>query len=165
MYINFKFKQIGLIKTPYTSNAPYQPLDDDKGEFRIIVDSEYARGLLHLDDFNYIYVIYYIDRMKKETSMMVNPPWTNGTRVGLFASRAPNRPNPIGISVVRIKQIINNEIIISGIDAFNNTPLLDIKPYVKELDSKEDANYGWINNQNGDDEHLLLHIKGIPHGY
>jgi len=165
MCANFKFKQIGLIKTPYTSNAPYQPVNDDKGEFRIIVDNEYAGGLLDLDSFCYIYVIYYIDRLKKEPSMRVTPPWTGGKKVGLFASRSPVRPNPIGISIVQIKQIINNEIIISGIDAFNNTPLLDIKPYVKELDSKDDANYGWIDGLKADKAHLLLHIKGVPHEY
>jgi tRNA-Thr(GGU) m(6)t(6)A37 methyltransferase TsaA len=161
----FILKKIGLIKTPYTNNAPYQPLVNDEGDFRIIVDREYIKGLRNLDDFHYIYVIYYIDRQKKKPSMLVLPPWTKGITVGLFASRAPNRPNPIGISVVRIKKIMNNEIIITNIDVFNDTPLLDIKPYVRELDSKEDANYGWINKQNGDKEHLLLHIKGIPHEY
>lgn len=163
MYI--KLKQIGIIKTPYTDNAPYQPVDDDRKKFGIIIDNEYTKGLLHLDDFNYIYVIYYIDRLNKKISMHVSPPWTNGKMVGIFASRAPNRPNSIGISIVKIKKIINNEIIISGIDVFNNTPLLDIKPYVKDLDSKENSNYGWIDGLKGEKEHLLLHIKGIPHEY
>jgi tRNA-Thr(GGU) m(6)t(6)A37 methyltransferase TsaA len=165
MFINFKFKQIGLIKTPYTDNAPYQPVDEDKGEFRIIVGTEYARGLLNLDSFRYIYVIYYIDRLKRRPSMIVNPPWTGGKQVGLFASRSPARPNPIGISIVRLRKIINNELFVSGLDVFNNTPLLDIKPYVKELDSKDDANYGWIDDLRNDNDHLLLHIKGVPHEY
>ena len=165
MFLNFKFKQIGLIKTPYTGNAPYQPVDEDKGEFRIVVDTEYARGLLNLDSFHYIYVIYYIDRLRRRPSMIVNPPWTSGKQVGLFASRSPARPNPIGISIVRLKKIINNEIFVSGMDTFNNTPLLDIKPYVKELDSKDDANYGWIDGLRDDKDHLLLHIKGVPHEY
>ncbi|MBN2534721.1 MAG: tRNA (N6-threonylcarbamoyladenosine(37)-N6)-methyltransferase TrmO [Spirochaetales bacterium] len=163
MYI--KLKQIGSIKTPYTDHAPYQPVDDEKDNFRIIVNNEYFEGLLHLEDFIYIYVIYYIDRLKKEISMHVSPPWTNREMVGIFASRAPNRPNSIGISIVKIKKIIKNEIVISGIDVFNDTPLLDIKPYIKELDSKKDANYGWIDGLEGDTDHLLLHIRGIPHGY
>ena len=163
MYI--KLKQIGIIKTPYTDNAPYQPVDDKKNNFRIIIDNEYTGGLLHLEDFTYIYVIYYIDRLKKGVKMSITPPWANGHMVGLFASRAPNRPNPVGISIVRLKNIIKNEISISGIDVFDDTPLLDIKPYVKDLDSKKDANYGWIDGLKGDREHLLLHIKGIPHEY
>lgn len=159
----FKLKQIGLIKTPYINNAPYQPVEKDKGDFIIIIDNEYIKGLLSLESFHYIYVIYYIHLLNKRVSMSVTPPWTSGEKVGVFASRAPLRPNPIGISIVKIKKIIDNKIIISGIDVFNNTPLLDIKPYIKELDSKTDANYGWIDELKGNKEHLLLHIKGIPH--
>ena len=164
-FISFKFKQIGIIKTPYIDNAPYQPVDEDKGDFRIVLNSEYKDGLLKLKSFRYIYVIYYINRLKRKTSMVVIPPWTGGTKIGLFASRSPVRPNPIGISIVRIKKIIDNEIITSGLDAFDETPVLDIKPYVKDLDSKTDANYGWINGLGSDKEHLSLHLKGIPHEY
>ena len=162
---NLRFKQIGVIRTPYIDSAPYQPLDKDKGEFRIVFDAKYTEGLLGLGSFRYIYVIYYIDRLKRRPSMIVSPPWAYGTKLGLFASRSPVRPNPIGISIVRVKRIINNEIFTSGMDVFDNTPLLDIKPYVKDLDSKKDANYGWIDDLAHDKEHLLLHIKGIPHEY
>jgi tRNA-Thr(GGU) m(6)t(6)A37 methyltransferase TsaA len=96
--------------------------------------------------------------------MMVSPPWADGKKVGVFASRSPVRPNPIGLSVVRIKNIVENRIYTSGLDAFDGTPLLDIKPYIKDLDSKSDANYGWIEEMD-DMEHLILHIKGIPHDY
>jgi len=165
MSINFKFKQIGLIRTPYIDKAPYQPIDGDKGDFRIVLDGKYTEGLLALDSFRYIYVIYHIDRLRRNPSMSVSPSWTPGTKVGLFASRSPVRPNPIGISIVRVKKIVNNEIFTSGLDVFDNTPLLDVKPYVKDLDSKNDANYGWISGLESDQEHLLLHIKGIPHEY
>lgn len=164
-FISFKFRQIGTIKTPYTDDAPYQPVDEDEGEFRIVLDDEYTEGLLELKSFRYIYVIYYIDRLRGHLSMVVSPPWTSGEKIGLFASRSPVRPNPIGVSIVRVKKIAGNEIFTSGLDVFDNTPLLDIKPYVKDLDSKDDANYGWIGDLEGDGEHLLLHIKGVPHGY
>ena len=62
------------------------------------------------------------------------------------------------------KSITNNEILTSGMDVFDGTPLLDIKPYIKDLDTKQDDNYGWIEDMD-DREHLLLHIKGIPHDY
>ncbi len=162
--LTFNLKQIGLIRTPYTDNAPYQPVDEDKGDFRIVVDSQYVRGLYKLAKFRYIYVIYFIDRIRHKLSMEVFPPWADGSKVGLFASRSPVRPNPIGLSVVRIKHIAGNEIETSGLDVFDGTPLLDIKPYVKDLDAKTDANYGWI-EEIADREHLFLHVRGIPHDY
>jgi tRNA-Thr(GGU) m(6)t(6)A37 methyltransferase TsaA len=159
-----KLKRIGVIRTPYKENAPYQPVQNDQGEFQIVIDSQYMNGLSKLDTFNYIYVIYYIHRIKREVKNVISPPWTGGIKVGIFASRSPVRPNFIGLSVVRIKRILNNIIFTTGLDVFDKTPLLDIKPYIKDLDSKSDANYGWIEDLD-DYEHLLLHIKGIPHDY
>jgi len=140
-------------------------VDEDEGEFRIVVDEKYADGLVDLISFRYMYAIYYIHRLTHSPSMIVSPRWTPGTKVGLFASRSAVRPNPIGISIVRIKTIVYNEIFTTGLDVFDNTPLLDIKPYIKELDSKNDANYGWLEDLDSNKEHLLLHIKGIPHEY
>jgi tRNA-Thr(GGU) m(6)t(6)A37 methyltransferase TsaA len=165
MPARFTFHQIGVIRTPYFDNAPYQPVDEAEGEFRIVVDEKYSEGLVDLDSFRYMFAIYYIHRLTRSSAMIVSPPWTPGTKVGLFASRSGVRPNPIGISIVRIKKIVNNEIFTSGLDVFDNTPLLDIKPYIKELDSKNDANYGWLDDLESNKEHLLLHIKGIPHEY
>jgi len=161
---SFKFRKIGIIRTPYTDNAPYQPVQEDEGDFCIVVDPQYVDGLHRLVEFRYIYVIYYIHKIERELSMAVSPPWAGGDEIGVFASRSPVRPNPIGLSIVRIKRIVNNKIFTSGLDVFDRTPLLDIKPYVKDLDSKPDANYGWI-EEIDDYEHLLLHIKGIPHSY
>ncbi|MGM0441947.1 MAG: tRNA (N6-threonylcarbamoyladenosine(37)-N6)-methyltransferase TrmO [Elusimicrobiota bacterium] len=161
--MEIKFKPIGTIKTPYIKNAPPQGVETADGEFRIIINHRFREGLFKLEKFRYIYVVYYMDRLKKQSSMKVTPPWISGDQVGLFASRSPVRPNSIGISVVKLKKIIENKIVISGIDAFNDTPLLDIKPYVKELDSKEDANYGWLEESKGNREHLLKHIRNELH--
>jgi len=161
---HFNLKQIGVIRTPYTDNAPYQPVEEDEGDFRIVVDSQYGDSLYKLEKFRYIYVVYYIHRVKRRFSEIVSPTWTDGVKVGVFASRSPVRPNPIGINIVRIKGIKNNEVFTSGMDVFDGTPLLDIKPYIKDLDTKPDANYGWIEDMDNR-EHLLLHIKGIPHDY
>jgi len=157
-------KQIGTIRTPYIDKATYQPINNDKGEFRIVMDPAYTEGLRELDLFHYIYVIYYMHKIKREESMTVIPPWTGDMKVGLFASRSPVRPNPLGLSIVRVKRIIDNEIFTSNLDVLDRTPLIDIKPYIKDLDSKCDANYGWIEKLE-DREHLSLHIKGIPHDY
>jgi len=158
------FKQIGVIRTPYTDNAPYQPVADDTGDFCIVVDPPYRNGLQDLDRFRYIYVLYYVHRVKKELSLTVHPSWAANTKVGVFASRSPVRPNALGLSVVKIKGIEKNRIVTSGLDVFDQTPLLDIKPYIKDLDSKADANYGWLEDFE-DQDHLMMHIKGIPHEY
>jgi tRNA (Thr-GGU) A37 N-methylase len=96
--------------------------------------------------------------------MSVSPSWTPGRNVGLFSSRSPVRPNPLGLSIVEVKRVTGNEVFTSGLDTFDGTPLLDIKPYIKDLDSKDDANYGWLEDLD-DRDHLMLHIKGVPHDY
>ncbi len=161
---NLQLTPIGTIKTPYQDNAPYQPVDTDDQEFCLQLKPEYAAGLKDLDSFTYIYVLYFIDRLKTTPTMDVSPPWAVGQQVGLFASRSPVRPNPIGLSVVRIKKVIGNQVYTSGLDVFDGTPLLDIKPYINDLDSKCDANNGWVQDFD-EDEHLALHIQGIPHDY
>jgi len=166
--MDISFKPIGVIETPYMDYAPYQPIEDDEGEFRIIVNSEYIEGLKTLRRFKYIYVLYFINKLKGKAEMTVKPSWLGAVApsegIGLFASRSPLRPNPIGLSIVRVKKIEDNIIYTSGLDVFDGTPLLDIKPYIKDLDSKNDANFGWLDDVK-DKKHLLLHIKGIPHDY
>jgi len=161
---NFKVDPIGVIETPYYGRAPYQPVDDADEEFCIVLDEKYTDGLRELEKFKYIYVLYYAHLISRELRMVISPPWTVAGKVGIFASRSPVRPNPIGLSVVKIREIIDNRIYTSGMDVFDGTPVLDIKPYIKDLDSKNDANSGWIDELD-DSEHLALHIKGIPHDY
>ena len=146
------------------SIAPYQPVIEDEGEFRICVEPAYTDGLQDLDRFRYIYVIYLVHQVRKKVSMSVSPYWTPGLKIGVFASRSPVRPNLLGLSVVQLKRVAGNEIFTSGLDVFDGTPLLDIKPYIKDLDSKSDANLGWLEDLD-ESEHLMLHIKGIPHDY
>ena len=158
------FRSIGLIRTPYTDDAPYQPVEEEGGEFRIELEPSLSEGLKKLESFRYIYVLYYVDRVSRDVETLVKPPWAGGYEVGLFASRSPVRPNRIGLSVVKLKKIEGNVIYTSPLDCFDGTPLLDIKPYIAELDSKSDANYGWVDELE-DRDHLILHIKGIPHDY
>ncbi len=158
------FKPIGRIHTPYREKAPYQPVEADEGEFWVELFPEYEEGLKDLDTFRYIYLLYYIDRLTRDVTLTVEPFWAGEIEVGLFASRSPLRPNPIGLSIVKILKIEGNRIVTTGLDVFDGTPLLDIKPYIKDLDSKKDANYGWV-EKTGDLQHLALHILGIPHEY
>ncbi len=158
----FQIEQIGVISTPYKDVAPYQPVDTDENEFIVLLNEEYASGLKDLEKFKFIYIFYYMHRVNKKVEMVFKPPWAKGKEVGLFSSRSPVRPNPIGMSIVRLKKIVDNKIYTSGLDVFDGTPLIDIKPYIKELDEKSNADFGWIDELE-DKEHLALHIKGIPH--
>lgn len=156
-----EYEPIGRLRTPYEGAAPFQPIPEP-GDFAIDLDPMYEEGLDRLDAFEYAYVLFDLDRAEGY-SLSVTPPWSDRT-VGLFATRAPRRPNPIGLSVVRITGIEDGRVDISAIDAFDGTPVLDLKPYVDGLDSKSDADVGWIDPDHADDvEHLELHIKGIPH--
>ena len=158
------FRPIGTINTPYKERAPYQPIERNIGEgkFRLIILPEYEEGLSELSKFKYIYVLSYLDRAVRGRNMMVSPPWAGGKKVGLFASRSPNRPNPIGLSIVKIISIEGSEILTSPLDVLDNTPLIDIKPYFSEIDAKQDANCGWLEEMEGK-EHLILHIRGVAH--
>ena len=106
---------------------------------------EYTEALHKLEKFSYIHVLFWIDRAKPGKNI-VHPPYEEAGKVGLFASRSPNRHNPIGLSTVKVIKIEENIIHTSCIDALNKTPLLDIKPYLKSLDLKEGANNGWKND-------------------
>ena len=161
--MDITLKSIGTIYTPYASvNTPHQPIPDAPGEFWISLQPEYAAGLADLTKYRYVYVLFYMDQVPGPAKMLVSPPWAGGIEVGLFASRSPQRPNPIGLSIVEVKEITGNEITISGIDVYNGTPLLDIKPYIKSLDIKPDANDGWYDNL-PDKDHLVAHLLGRPH--
>lgn len=140
------FEPIGVIRTPYQESAPRQADAAAAGDFRIIVDECCRQGLNQLERFRYLYVFFHIDRLDRAVSMMVSPPMAEGRQVGLFASRSPVRPNPIGLSIVRIKKIEGTVIHTTGIDALDGTPLLDIKPYIRHLDVKLDANDGWLDD-------------------
>jgi tRNA-Thr(GGU) m(6)t(6)A37 methyltransferase TsaA len=157
-------KPIGEVRTPYQDWAPSQPVERDaeEGKFRLVLSPEYAEGLRDLERFAYVYVLAYLDRRSKPMDLTASPPWAKGKKVGVFASRSPGRPNPIGLSIVRLLRVEGCELTISPIDMFDRTPLLDIKPYFKDLDSKTDANHGWADDLE-DREHIMQHVRGLPH--
>lgn len=161
--MDISYQSIGTIHTPYFSfNAPHQSNPDAPGDFWITLNPEYESALKSLDNFNYIYVLYHLDQVSPSIELLTHSPWAPELEIGLFASRSPQRPNPIGLSIVKVKEIHGNEIVISGIDAYNGTPLLDIKPYIHFRDSMADANNGWFDTL-PDKEHTIAHALGRAH--
>jgi len=137
-----QFEPIGKIITPYndSDSIPRQPDMDAEGEFILEVKKEYEPALNGLEKYDYLIVIFYLDEIDEEKpQLIINPTYsTSNKKRGLFATRTPNRPNKIGLSTVGLKYIEKNKIYITGIDAINNTPILDIKPYYRSLDSKDE---------------------------
>lgn len=131
----------------YHEEQPRQGnLSASQGYIELISGHNYEQGLKDLDGFDRIWVIYEFHQ-NKTWRPLANPPRTDGNgRKGVFATRSPYRPNQIGISCVKLLKVVKNKVYIADSDLLNNTPVLDIKPYIPEYDSFPDARTGWMEN-------------------
>jgi len=138
-----KFEPIGIIHTPFKrkEDAPIQPSRSSaRGEVEVF--KKYEEGLEDIEGFSHIILIYQFHK-SEGYSLKVKPYLDNKLR-GLFATRAPRRPNQIGLSVVKLLKRKENILFIEGIDVLDGTPLLDIKPYVPDFHPKEQLKVGWL---------------------
>ncbi len=128
------FKPIGYFKTPFNqeTGAPRHGILQPETRGRIEILEKYRDALSMLDEFEYIIVLYYFNSTEKWSSYVGH--LSTHKKFGVFASRTPKRPNPIGLSVVKVDSINGGTLYMRGIDAFNNTPVLDIKPYMPSVD-------------------------------
>jgi len=152
---------IGIVHSPYIKEAPYQPNLTKDGPFFINIFPEFQEGIRNLDSFSHIYVLSYLHN-SHGYSLSVTPPWQKPgqeNRVGVFASRSPNRPTPIGLTLTELKSVEESRIYVGPLDLFNGTPVIDIKPHLKSVDDIHIGNDGWLK----DSQHLRLHQEGIPH--
>jgi tRNA (adenine37-N6)-methyltransferase len=140
--MEFIMKPIGVIHSPFTdkSQTPIQPTRS-QAIGRVEVFSEFAEGLQDLEGFSHI-ILLYVFHQSNGYSLQVKPFLDDGLR-GLFATRHPCRPNPIGLSIVRLVACRKNILDIEGVDVLDGTPLLDIKPYVPDFDVHTDVKTGW----------------------
>ena len=140
------YSPIGIIHTPfkYLKGIPNQPAKgkDVRGVIEIL--PEYVEGLKKLDGFSHIILVYHF-HLSKGYSLKLKPYMHDSLR-GLFATRSPKRPNPIGISIVRLVKIDGATIHVKDLDIMDGTPLLDIKPYVPE-DSLKPERIGWLSER------------------
>jgi tRNA-Thr(GGU) m(6)t(6)A37 methyltransferase TsaA len=139
-------KPIGIIHSPFKKpdGMPIQPVFADGAEGIVEVLPQFAAGLKDLQGFERIWLIYWFDRAS-ETKLIVKP-FRDSSERGLFSTRAPCRPNPIGMSPVRLLRIVDNSLYVADIDVLDGTPLLDIKPYIPEFDCFEGSKCGWMQN-------------------
>jgi tRNA-Thr(GGU) m(6)t(6)A37 methyltransferase TsaA len=131
---SFIVRTIGIIHSPYLSrdDAPRQGRFSD-ALITLEILPEFAEGLQDIEKEPHLIVLYWLDRSDREKLKAI-PPHT-GIEHGVFATRSPDRPNPIGICIVKLVRREGNLLFVRGLDAIDGTPLLDIKPYSLDLDS------------------------------
>ncbi|MFH1722473.1 MAG: tRNA (N6-threonylcarbamoyladenosine(37)-N6)-methyltransferase TrmO [Candidatus Altiarchaeota archaeon] len=140
-------KPIGVIHTPFKDNdrIPIQGGLAQKIKGQIEVFPEYALGLKDVEGFSHI-ILLYVFHKSKDYNLLAKPFLDDQLR-GVFAIRTPHRPNPIGLTIVKLEWLEGNILHVSGMDMIDGTPLLDIKPYVPEFDAKENVEIGWLKDK------------------
>ena len=143
------YKPIGIIHTSFLKieDMPIQPAGAANTRGSVEIFEEYARGLKDLDGFSHIILIYHF-HLAGSAKLIVTP-FLDTLPHGVFSTRAPSRPNPIGLSVVRLLKIKQNFLHIENADILNETPLLDLKPYVPDFDQHPGENIGWLKQAKG----------------
>ncbi|MFH2012909.1 MAG: tRNA (N6-threonylcarbamoyladenosine(37)-N6)-methyltransferase TrmO [Pseudomonadota bacterium] len=139
-----ELKPIGIIHTPFKKKEgmPIQPSGAAGIHGTVDVFPEYHEGLKDLEGFSHIILLYHFHRSRGFKLQVI--PFLDTKPRGLFATRAPKRPNPIGLSLVQLDRIENGIIYIQNVDILDCTPLLDIKPYVPDFDSHKKVRTGWL---------------------
>ncbi|MBM4147008.1 MAG: tRNA (N6-threonylcarbamoyladenosine(37)-N6)-methyltransferase TrmO [Nitrospira sp.] len=141
--MKFQIKQIGIIHSPYKTKdkCPIQGSTKPNSKGKIEIFPEYAEGLETIETFSHI-ILFYIFNQAGEIKLS-RPTFLDDAPHGVFASRHPCRPNSIGISIVKLEKRNKNILHVREIDVLNNTPLIDIKPYIPRFDYRKNANNGW----------------------
>ena len=137
-------KPIGIIYTPYKEpkDIPIQGRFRDDVEGVVVLKEEYKDGLRDLDGFSHAILLYYFHKSSKVN--IEGSPYLEAEKHGIFAIRSPHRPNHIGFSIVRLTRIEDNKVYFKEVDMLDGTPLLDIKPYIRFFDERENVRCGWI---------------------
>ncbi len=135
---------IGVIRSPFTDlvEMPIQPRAAANTEGEVVVENRYEEGLQDIEGFSHIYLIYSFHRAERIEMKVI--PFMDSIPRGVFATRSPLRPNHIGLSLVELIERKGNVLRIRGVDVLDNTPLLDIKPYIAQFDQVENSRSGWL---------------------
>ena len=142
--MKFQYQQIGIIHSPFTKldGMPIQPAGAKGIKGTVEVFPEYEDGLKDVEGFSHIILLYHF-HLSRDFKLRIIP-FMDSVLRGVFATRAPKRPNPIGLSVVKLIKIEGRFLHIENVDIVDNTPLLDIKPYIPEFDEQALVRTGWL---------------------
>ena len=143
------YTPIGIIHSPFTelSGMPIQPTGENSTEGKLEIYPKHADGLKDIEGFSHIYLLYHLH--KAAPAKLHLKPFLDNQARGVFSTRAPRRPNPIGLSLVKITRVEENFIFVENIDILNGTPLLDIKPYIPEFEDTSKIRVGWLRKSKG----------------
>jgi tRNA-Thr(GGU) m(6)t(6)A37 methyltransferase TsaA len=143
---------IGVIHSPYkeVTDIPIQGIFKSDAEAWVELKKKYVGGLKDLDGFSHAIILYYFHKSHRQA--IQDRPFLEPVEHGIFAIRSPHRPNHIGLSIVEIKKIEANRMYFTEVDMLDGTPVLDIKPYVKYFDNRDNIKCGWLDKhfKNGD---------------
>jgi len=142
--MKIEFQEIGFIHSPHKelTGMPIQPSGAKGIKGLIEIYENFSEGIKDLEGFSHIILLYYFH--KSNGFKLTVTPFLDKTPRGLFATRAPKRPNSIGLSIVKLIDIKKNIIHIEDVDILDETPLIDIKPYVPEFDYRSNTTIGWL---------------------
>jgi tRNA-Thr(GGU) m(6)t(6)A37 methyltransferase TsaA len=140
---NFHFDPIGFVRSPYRDTQQIPKGLDAKhdAEGSLEIREEFEPGLADIEGFSHLYVIWVFDRVEG-ASLVATPPSDNRPH-GVFATRSPRRPNPIGLTVVELLSREGNRLRVRGIDMLDGTPILDLKPYLSSI-APDRLRRGWL---------------------
>jgi len=142
-----EFRPIGVVRSEFDDRdgTPRQAIGAEGSRGTIEIDPELLEGLTDLDGFSHVVVIFHMHRIDS-SHLTAHPPWDDRPH-GVFATCSPRRPNPIGLSVVRLERIVGNVLHIANLDMLDGTPVLDIKPYGPDLSPHTDVRVGWLEDR------------------
>lgn len=143
------YRPIAVVRSPFTDEAgmPIQSVTAEGIEGQVEVFPEYAEGLADLGGFSHLILLCHLHRVRG--SALKVKPFLDTQERGVFATRSPKRPNPIGLTIVRLHRVQDTVLHISELDVLDGTPVLDIKPYVPRFDVRESEKIGWVAGQLG----------------
>lgn len=139
----FTFKQIGVIHSDHNEakETPIQPVFAQECAGTLEVFDEYKEGLSGIEGFSHV-MVFFVLHKQQQVELMVKP-FMGDAKTGIFSTRHPNRPNPLGISVLKLEKVEDGILHLSGVDILDGTPVIDIKPYVEKFDCRSDIKSGW----------------------
>ena len=161
--MDISYAPIGYFRSPYTEikGMPIQPIGAEDVEGSIEVLPEFSGGLQDLEGFSHVFILYHLHQIRGFDLMI--KPFLDTKLHGVFATRSPKRPNPIGLSVMRLQGVSGLKVFLKGIDVLDLTPVIDIKPYVADFDRCDANRFGWFEGKSANAIHHRSDERfGVP---